>query len=184
MNTRRLFSFSHQAGNCMLNSSIFLFFFFLFGSFQKYFDSFFVYINSPNENPTSPVIVQQQTILTNSNVTPKWPLKPGVLVHANGARFNQGLATSLTNLQKTSNPSGLTNVTSGSNKSRCDKKIWNLQKGRRRRTTISLGSVTLPDDTNQKTRVLRIKKMFSQEKTDSLPNGFYHGKSGGNNNNN
>ncbi|KAK6619008.1 hypothetical protein RUM44_003390 [Polyplax serrata] len=131
---------------------------------------------NPSRNPTSPVIVQQQPV-QNTTMTPKWPLKPGVLVHANGARFTQGLAMSLSSLPK-ANAAGGTPVgsqTTGSGKSRAEgRKIWNLQ----RRRAVSLGSLALPDDTSQRSRVIRIRKMFSPERPDSLPNGVSHGKSG------
>lgn len=148
----------------------FIFFLFLFDAC--------VCLASPSRNPTSPVIVQQQPV-QNTTMTPKWPLKPGVLVHANGARFTQGLAMSLSSLPK-ANAAGGTPVgsqTTGSGKSRAEgRKIWNLQ----RRRAVSLGSLALPDDTSQRSRVIRIRKMFSPERPDSLPNGVSHGKSGGN----
>lgn len=133
------------------------------------------YSISPEGNSASPVVVQQPV----QPPQPKWPLKPGVLVHVNNARFSQGLglsmASSLSSLPKTSTPNKPNVGSSNPTRSRSNKKLWNVQ----RRRAISLGSLAQADDTSQRSRANRIRKMFSHERLDSLPTGFYQGKSGG-----
>lgn len=134
---------------------------------------------SPEGNSASPVVVQQPTAPTPSAVVvPKWPLKPGVLVHVNGAHSLSQIrgaasSSSLSKLPRTSTPN-----TSGNQvvmRSRTNKKLWNIQ----RRRALSLSSLAQADDTSQRSRANRIRKMFSDDKSDSLPSGFYTGKSGG-----
>lgn len=133
-------------------------------------------VRSPEGNSASPVIVQQP--VQPPPMVPKWPLKPGVLVHMNGARPSQGLGTSmpanLSGLPQTSTP--IKTTPSNLSRSKSSKKAWNVQ----RRRALSLGSLAQEDDTSQRSRANRIRKMFSHDRSDSLPSGFYHGKSGGN----
>lgn len=140
---------------------------------------FYFELISPEGNSASPVVVQQP-VSPPPQTLPKWPLKPGVLVHVNNARLSQGLgismASSLSSLPKTSTPNSRPSAVGiGPTRSRSNKKLWNLQ----RRRAISLGSLAQADDTSQRSRANRIRKMFSHERLDSLPTGFYQGKTGG-----
>lgn len=124
------------------------------------------FYDSPEGNSASPPVLQ--TAVTTS--TPKWPLKPGVLVHMKGARL-QG--TNSMGALQTSTPMQGANPVRG----RSNRRVWVLQ----RRRALSLNSLAQADDSSQRSRAHRIRKMFSSSDTrnDALPNGVFHGASGG-----
>lgn len=122
---------------------------------------------SPEGNSASPPTLQ--TAVTTS--TPKWPLKPGVLVHMKGARL-QG-TNSMGALQTSTPMQGVTPV-----RGRSNRRIWVLQ----RRRALSLNSLAQADDSSQRSRARRIRKMFSSSdssRSDALPSGVSRGASGG-----
>lgn len=100
-------------------------------------------------------------------VIPKWPLKPGVLVHVNN---NHSL--SARRLQNSSN------VNSNSSNMQSQSQFYSATEKRPKRGEIlkNIGNES------QRSRAQRIKQMFFTEqhrfKTDTLP-GVFHGKSGG-----
>ncbi len=103
-------------------------------------------------------------------VIPKWPLKPGVLVHVNN---NHSL--NARRLQNAANINLSTDAVQPQNQfyamtEKCSKR------------GETLGSPTVVGNQSQRSRARRIKRMFFTEqfryKSDTLP-GVFHGKSGG-----
>lgn len=100
---------------------------------------------------------------------PKWPLKPGVMVHMKGARLPG--TNSMGTLQTSTPIQGGPPV-----RGRSNRRVWALQ----RRRALSLTSLAQADDTSQRSRARRIRKMFSSaDRADSLPSGVFHGSAGG-----
>lgn len=106
---------------------------------------------------------------------PKWPLKPGVLVHVNNthslnARRIQNAAQNSINAN-----------TNHSNNQITQNQFYTAteKRGATKRGESTLKSI---GNESQRSRAQRIKKMFFTEqlkyKTDTLP-GVFHGKSGG-----
>nr|CAD7392442.1 unnamed protein product [Timema cristinae] len=104
----------------------------------------------------------------------KWPLRPGVLVHVNGAHsLSLGRLPQTSGSLVTSTPKHRPNNnhhTTGRTRDRVGKKA-------KRRRAVSVGALATTDEINQHSRANRIRQMFtSDNRCDTLP-GVIHSKS-------
>nr|CAD7590846.1 unnamed protein product [Timema genevievae] len=104
----------------------------------------------------------------------KWPLRPGVLVHVNGAHsLSLGRLPQTSGSLVTSTPKHRPNNnhhTTGRTRDRVGKKA-------KRRRAVSVGALATTDEINQHSRANRIRQMFTSDyRCDTLP-GVIHSKS-------